>query len=128
MDWKDVLGSLQTTLAIILLMMVTLSAIMHLTYRWVAPDYYAMRLQRARVQRQKYQNKLLQRLQRDVEGAEIEVTSFEVGVNDETPLTGRGFARMRDGAYVEIPEYSAQAVRETGPETAVVVDAGARSG
>lgn len=39
-------------------------------------------------------------------GGPREVAGFGVGVDEDTPLTGRGFSRMNSRAYVEIPGYS----------------------
>jgi hypothetical protein len=49
-----------------------------------------------------------ERLQRNEEGGvpgePREITSAEIELNEETPLTGREFLRKRHGTYVEIPE------------------------
>jgi hypothetical protein len=117
--WNDILGSLQDHLAINIWASITASAIMHAIFRWLAPGVYATLVESARKRRQEYKSK---QLQRDVEDGPREVKCFEVGVNEEMPLTGRGLFRMRGEAYIEISNYSEHAVTAMGPTRGYDID------
>ena len=105
--WNHILASLQNFLALNIWMGVTMSAIIHPIWRLNFPRSYARYAERKRQQSEEAKRK---RLQRNAEGGAAEVpghiTDLEVGLNEQTPILGREFSRMGDGAYVEIPGYS----------------------
>ena len=113
-DWHRILVSLQIYLPLSIWIAVSMSALVHPIFRWVAPGTYR-RLVEAREARmaewaREMEEERKKRLQSDPEGGILgeprEATAFEVGVNDETPLTGSSFTRMQDGPYVGIPGYA----------------------
>jgi hypothetical protein len=114
-DWKRILVSLQMYLPINIWVGSSISALFHPFFRWAMPGTYRTLVEQKKKEREERERKReeakIKRTPRDVEGGRPgeprEVTRFEAGGNEETPLTGRGFTRMWGGSYVEIPGYSA---------------------
>jgi hypothetical protein len=111
--WNHILASLQSCLAVNVWSGMTMSAIFHPIWRLLFPGCYARYVETKRLQREEAARKGEEAKRKRLEAA----MDMEAGMNEQTPLTGRGFSRMSDGAYVEIPgysEYTAESVRETG--------------
>jgi len=89
MRWKCILASLQNSLVINIWAGVVASAFFHPIFRRVAPGYYAALVEGNRRQMEEAKRK---QLQRDVEGVvpggPRDITSLEVELDEETPLTG----------------------------------------
>lgn len=74
------------------------------------PGHYAKCAEIQRAQREEWARKRRERKRRregrDLESGVLGEGEGSAGLNEvdeSTPLTGRGFVRMRDGAYVELP-------------------------
>jgi hypothetical protein len=84
----------------------TMSAVCHLIFRLVTPGTYAAALKKASEQRDKTKCRWFRR---DIKGGLLpggDGTSFEVGVNKETPLIRERVLKDESRDYIEIPECS----------------------
>ncbi|PMD55589.1 uncharacterized protein K444DRAFT_616629 [Hyaloscypha bicolor E] len=77
-----------------------ISALFHPIFRWAFPDFNVMLVRSMHNVYKEFKRG------RPNQGGPREVAGFGVGVDEDTPLTGRGFSRMNSRAYVEIPGYS----------------------
>jgi hypothetical protein len=109
-NWHRVLMSIQISLPINIWVASIMSALLHPVWRWALPGHYAKCAEIQRAQREEWARKRRERKRRregrDLESGVLGEGEGSAGLNEvdeSTPLTGRGFVRMRDGAYVELP-------------------------
>lgn len=110
MNWHRILMSIQISLPINIWGASILSALWHPFWRWAFPGNYAKCAEIQKAQREQWARKREERKRRkegrDLESCvlgEGEGSAGLNGVDESTPLTGRGFVRMRDDAYIELP-------------------------
>lgn len=113
--WHRILMSIQVFLPINIWMASLLSAIIHPVWRKLFPGHYALCAEIQRKSSEEWARKAAERKRRregvDLEDGRVENGNYlpeeaprDDGINESTPLTGRGFLRMDDGAYVGLPD------------------------
>lgn len=93
-NWSRILESVQMLLPMQIWICYTIRALFDTLFQWVMPVTYANLVESKKEIRRLAEEKRNKRKIGDIEGGEQ--TQFD----EETPLTGRGFARDRNGAYV----------------------------
>jgi hypothetical protein len=103
-DWKkQVVVNLQLVLPINIWIGVMLNTLLHPLMVWLLPGSYGRWTEYTRQQRE-------EALVAGIKGTNVDIEALGQGENDgETPLTGRGFVRDRNGALVENPVTQVQA-------------------
>ncbi|KFZ03931.1 hypothetical protein V502_10544 [Pseudogymnoascus sp. VKM F-4520 (FW-2644)] len=93
-NWSRILESVQMLLPMYIWIGYTIRALFDTLFQWAMPVSYANLVESKKEIRRLAEEKRNKRKIGDIEGGEQ--TQFD----EETPLTGRGFTRDRNGAYV----------------------------